>query len=60
MHGGCGCKKKAVHKRGSGRGKKRKRRASGVVFKGSGVLLTGAGVPQKKMRRTIVGGRVRI
>ena len=56
----CGCKHKGVYKRGSGRGKKRKRKAAGLVFKGSGVMLTGAGVAQKKQRRMVVSGRVRI
>ena len=68
---GCGCEKKgsgvkyhrrrkaAIMKRGSGRGKKRKR-ASGISFKGSGIIMTGAGVPAKRARKMVSNGRVHI
>ena len=68
---GCGCEKKrgsgvryhrhkAIMKRGSGRGKKRKRVASGVSFRGSGIIMTGAGVSAKRARKTVSNGRVHI
>ena len=61
----CGCKKKgsgrklALYKQGSGRGKKRKR-AGGLVMRGSGIMMTGGGVPAKRSRKVVSGGRVQI